>query len=101
MWVDAVEQALACACSRVALLIQHATLHHIAVSGLSGSIIQFFSTFSHKRYDFRKKVAEHKMCILFSQQLLFETFLIPKRNKRDIVINVKTALCKIPVILIF
>jgi len=26
--------------------------------------LQYFSTFSHKRHDFRKKVTEHKMCVL-------------------------------------
>ena len=26
--------------------------------------LQYFPTLSHKRYDFRKKVAEHKMCVL-------------------------------------
>ena len=30
----------------------------------------------------------------------FETFLIVRRIQRDIVINVKTSLCKIPVILV-
>jgi hypothetical protein len=31
----------ACVCERVALLIQHATRHHFAICGLSGSIIFF------------------------------------------------------------
>ena len=44
-------------CVSVALYIQH------AICGLSVSTI-FFSTLSHKRYDFRKKVTEHKMCVL-------------------------------------
>ena len=56
-------RALACACARVVLLIWHATrIRHISICSLSGSTI--FSTLSHKRYDFRKKVAEYKMCIL-------------------------------------
>jgi hypothetical protein len=40
---------------------------------------------------FGKKVTEHKMCVLVSLQLLFETFLILRRIQRDITINVKTS----------
>ena len=38
---------------RVALLIQHATRHHIVIYGLLSS--SYFSTLSHTRQDFRKK----------------------------------------------
>ena len=55
---------LACAYARVAVLIQHASRHHIAITSLSGSSI--FFDISHKRYDFRKNVTENKMCILLS-----------------------------------
>jgi hypothetical protein len=54
--------ALTCACASVASLIQDATLSHIAIQGLW--LPPYFSTLSHKRNDFRKKVVEHKMCIL-------------------------------------
>ena len=47
-----------------------------------------------------KKVVEHKKFILISAQLLFETFLIVRRIQRDIVINMKTSSCKVPVILV-
>ena len=46
-----------------------------------------FLTLSHKRHDFRKKVTEHKMCVLIFSTILCETFLILRRNQRDIVIN--------------
>ena len=56
-----VHGALANACARVALLIQHATRRRIAICGLSGSTI--FSTLSHKRHDFRKKMLLNVKCV--------------------------------------
>jgi hypothetical protein len=38
-------------------------MRHIFICGLSGSVL-YFSTLSHKRYEFRKKVTEYKMCVL-------------------------------------
>ena len=52
------------------------------------------STLSHKRQDFLKNVT------WFSLQLLSETFLIVGIIQRDIVINVKTSSCKVPVTLV-
>ena len=47
-------------CVFVALSIQHAfRMHRVTCPAL-----QYFSTLSHKWYDFRKKVTEHKMCVL-------------------------------------
>ena len=66
--------------------------------GPSGSTT--FSAISHRQYDYRKKVTEYKMCFLFSLQLLFETFLILKRNQQDTAVNMKTSLCKITVIFV-
>ena len=54
-----------------------------------------FFVMSHKRHDFRKKVIEHKMCVLISLQPLSKTFLILRKIYRDIVTNVKTCLCKV------
>jgi hypothetical protein len=54
----------------------------------------YFSTLSHKRHDFPKKGTEHKMFIFIFLHPLFETFLIVKRNRRDILINVETSSVK-------
>jgi hypothetical protein len=53
------------ACVHVALLIQHATrMRHIVVSFVAPLAPPYFSTLSHKRRDYRKKVKVHKMCVL-------------------------------------
>ena len=46
---------------------------------------------SHKRRDFRKKFLEIKCVFRFSLQLLSKTFLILRRIRRDIAINVETS----------
>ena len=57
--------ACACAYLHVALLIQHATrMLNILTSFVAPWSPPHFSTLSHKRCDFRKKVIEHKTCVL-------------------------------------
>jgi hypothetical protein len=61
--------------------------------------LQYFSTFSHKQHDFRKKKLLNTKCVfLFSLQLLSETFLVLRRNERDVIkmsvgLHVKYPLC--------
>jgi hypothetical protein len=54
----------------------------------------------HKRHDFRKKITEHKMCILVISTTLSQIFLVLRRVQRDTVINVKTSSCAVLVILV-
>ena len=64
----------------LALLIQHAThMRHAETSFVAPRSPPHFSTLSHKRCDCRKKVIEHKMCVLIFSKRLSETFLILRR----------------------
>ena len=83
----------------IALLIQHATrMRHIVTSCVAPLAPPYFSTLSHKRRDFLKKVTEHKMCVsIFS--INFDTFLHLRRIQRDIAINIKRLHVKYPLFL--
>ena len=48
----------------VALRIQHAMRMRHIVMCWPALLYNIFPTLSHKWYDFRKKVTEHKMCVL-------------------------------------
>jgi len=60
--------------------------------------LQHFSTFSHKRNDFRKKKVNGQKCVFwFSLQVLTEIFLILRSIKRDIIKNIYWSSCKVNV----
>jgi hypothetical protein len=58
--------------ARVALLIQYAMrMHDIVTSFVVPMASQHFSELSHKRYDFREKGIEYKMCaFIFSTTIV-------------------------------
>ena len=78
-------------CEIIALVILHAkSMSRIIV--LSVACLQitcfFFFTLFHERQDFRKYITENKNCVLVFSTTLCETFLILRRTRRDIFINV-------------
>jgi hypothetical protein len=86
-------------CVFVALLIQHA-MHTCCVilSSVDSPALQNFSTSTHKEYNVQKKVTEHKKYVFILIQLLSATFLILRRNWRDIIINVSRSSCIVTII---
>ena len=83
----------------VALLIEHATrMRYIVMSFLAPLAQLYFWTVSHKRHDL-KRLLNTKCVFSFSLKRLSETFIILTRIKRDIVTNVKTSPCKVPLLL--
>jgi hypothetical protein len=63
-------------CGSLALVTQQAkSMRRIILSSLSSPSLQHFATLSHKRYDFRGKVTEHKMCVfIFPTTFVWDIF---------------------------
>jgi hypothetical protein len=61
--------------------------------------LQHFSILSQKRQDFRVKGIDNKSILIFSTTLS-KTFLILRRNERDIIKNVYLSSCKFPLLLV-
>jgi hypothetical protein len=65
------------------------------LSSVACPALEYFSSLSHKRYDFLKKLLNKKCKFWFSLQLLSQTFLILRRIQRDIIVNVIKSSCQI------
>jgi hypothetical protein len=86
----------------VVLVTQHTMrMRHITLSSVACLALPYFSTLSHKRYDFFKKRFLHIKCVSRSSlQILSGKFLILRRIQRVIIINVQTSSCKVPIIFV-
>ena len=91
--------SLARVCTRVALLTQHAKrICYIILSSMA-FLVTHVSALSHKQHDFRKRKLLNKKCVLiFSTDFIWNIIL--RRIERDMVLNVKTSLCEVPIILV-
>jgi hypothetical protein len=87
----------ACACARVRLFIQYATLRLHIFCVLKAS--PCFSTLSNKRHDFRKKVTEHKMCVLIFSTHFIWNFSHSKENSARYCHKCEKFSCKYPLFL--
>ena len=72
------------------------------LSSVSCPAILYFYTFSHNLHDFRKKnkLLNRKCVFLFPLQFLSDSFLIIRRNERDMIKNVYWSSCKVAVFLV-
>jgi len=65
------------------------------LSSVACLALQYFSTLSDKRHDFRKTLLNMECVFCFSLQRSSETFPILRRNERDMVKNVYWYACKV------
>ena len=89
-----------CKCAFLALVYPACKTHepfYIAFCDISGSTA-LISLISYTAR-FRRKVIDIKYLFWFSLQLLTEAFLIPRKIRRYVIINVYSFSCKVPLFL--
>jgi hypothetical protein len=70
------------------------------ISSVVCSALRYFSTFSHKRNDFRKTVTEHKMCVLSFSTIFVRNISHSKKKWAGYDKNVHWSSCRVPIILV-
>jgi len=71
------------------------------LSSVSCAALEYFSTYSHKRHDFRKRGLDYKMCVLiFSTTFVRNIWYYKENIARYDQKNVYWASCKVSVILV-
>ena len=81
----------------VVFLIQHATrMRHIVTSFVASLAAPHFSTLSHKRHDFRKKVIEHRMCVFIFSTTFIWNVSHSKNNSAECCHQCEKSSCKDP-----
>ena len=83
-----------CVCVCVTLLMRRIVMLSVACPALP-----YFSTLSHKRYDFGMQLLNIKCVLFISLQFLYQTLLVRRINERDMIKNVYSSSCKVPVTL--
>jgi hypothetical protein len=84
----------------VALVIQHTKgIRRAIICVLSGCTIFIHIILQTARFS-KKKVIQHKMCVLIFSTALSATLLIVRRTERDMIKNVYLPSSKVPVILV-
>jgi hypothetical protein len=85
----------------VAWIVQHAKLMlHLIPSSVAYLAVQYFSTLSHKRHDFQKKNFPNVKCVFIFSTIWAWNIYYFKNIQRDIITNVNTFWCKVPVLLV-
>jgi len=90
------EVSLHSECVFVASFNQHAMrMRRAILSSVVCPAISYFSTLSHKRHDFRRKVTEHKMCVLVSPTTCAWDISHSTNDWTRFYHNVHRSLCKV------
>jgi hypothetical protein len=83
-------------CLFVALVMQHINrMRRIILPSVTVCLCNIFPHYLIKGTIFGKKLLNVKCLFWFSLQILYEMFIILRRNQRDIIINIRRSLCKI------